>query len=610
MVLGVHVTAQLIEAVLLQQAGDHVQVLRRFVRQRGQSEEFTTAKSLAKALPGLLGDDADYSLEMGNGSGSLETMFLESEFAGAKKKGGGEAASTRTVQTGAGSRTLFAAQLAEILDECKRAGHEAPKIAFCIVPPDVSYTELEVAPPRAGDRGKKARQADRTASRRTLLGLLAEAHAAPFDAKRTAFIPMHSDGEALRYLAIVPEPGEPVSGTLSALKTQDRVLPRMRLLDAEVAVYARLARRVIPPDQDERHTAIVRVGSEDTLVLFFIGRELRHYERLRSLSTHDAPETVCSRVMLQQDEQKIGELHHVLVVTEGNEGPFVTVCRRLFAEAAVETLQDVLAGLDVRPPRGADGFTGGSIPAIAVGLRLLLGWDRDDPDLNVHLLPEKMQRERKKLALAWHTIAMLGLLMVMAFWFTWRYLGQQEEIQRQQEDMRLNPIELPVDNPALLKARVDSLQAAHRTYTHALHIIDSLLLGSDRWTRLHEQVTRSTHEIGGIWLTTIRPVGTGSIQVDGTALSRTRIAQFARRHLGRIEKASSIEIKHENRDVRLYEFVMVAPLPSEMPRVAEYLQAVSDGSIADAAVDSVLNAYMARSLYAPGHAPPEDGDEL
>ncbi len=606
-VLGISVTGQLIEAVLLQEADDHVNVLRRIIRQRGRAKEFTTSKSLTQALPGLQGsDDADYTLNIGDGgaaSGSSDVTFLSSEFGGRNgKKSGSPGELGEAPKNG---RILFASQLAEILDECMGAGYGTPRIAFCVGAPDVSYTEVT-----SGSRpgGKKAadgsKKADVKIARRALLGLLDETRTNPYDKDRTAFVPLAPVGGQARYVAIVPESTESVKDSLEAVIRQDRSVPPIRVMDAELTAYARLVRRMIPEDQPERGTALVRVGSDDTLILFFSGAELRHYERLRSLSTYDSPETICSRVLLQQDEQKIGDLDHVLVLSEARSEQLLARVRQSYPDAAVESVQDALTGLGVQPPPNSESLSAGSVPAVVAGLRLVKRWDQVDPEFDIHLLPAKMQRDRKKLALAWHTVAMMAVLIVSAFFFTWQYLDGQAEIHREREEMRLNPIEMPVDNPALLQARVDSLQQAYLRYTHALGVIDSLLVGSDRWTRLHESITRSTSTIGGIWLAEMAPVGSSSIRIRGTATSRTRVAQLARRHGGSVEKASSFEIKHESRDIQLYDFVVVVPLPVETPRVALYLQDVAAGLIEDNAVDSVLAAYETDGLYAPGDGPP------
>ena len=610
-VLGVSVTSKLIEAVLLHEVGDQVHVLQRFIRQRARQQEFTTARSLTKALPGLQGsDEADYTLDMGDGNSAVaasEVTFLATEFSGLN----GKKTAAATAKNGVAAKTdqaLFVSQLSEILDECRAGGHPAPRIAFCVGAPDVSYTELTLGSPAKGkteSAGAGSRKSDTRPGRRALLEQLTESRTNPYDKERTAFVPMTPASGRPRHVAIVPETSEAVKGTLEALINRDRSVPPIRTLDAELPTYARLARRIIPEDQPERSTALVRVGAEDTLILFFSGAELRHYERLRSLSTYDSPETICSRVLLQQDEQKLRELDHVIVLSESRGEQLLARFRASFGHAAVEPIQDALAGLGVQPPRNSEDLSAGSVPAIAAGLRLVKNWDRVDPDFEVHLLPKKMQRDRKQLALAWHSVAMLVVLIAIAFVFTWRFMDQQSEINAEREEMRLNPIEMPVDNPALLQARVDSLQQAYLKYTHALGVIDSLLIGSDRWTRLHESITRSTSMIGGIWLSKMQPIGSNSVRIEGTATTRTRIAQLARRHQGSVEKASSFEIKHESRPIQLYDFLVVAPVPAETPRVALYLQDVASGLIDDSAVDSVLTSYETAALYAPGDGPAE-----
>lgn len=601
LVLGVNITAQLIEAVLLQQAGDQVNVLKRIIRQRAKSQEFTTARSLAKALPGLRGsDDADYTLDIGDGGGAAtasEVTFLATEFQGlnvgtaAKKTANGSSTETK--------RSLFVAQLAEILDECSAEGYVAPTIVFCVPAPEVSYTEISSASKTKKDEQEKP---EAKLHRKALLDILTEQRTNPFEAERVAFVPLAPAKGRVRYAAIVPEATEGVNGTLEALIRKEHRLPPNRIMDSELSAYARLVRRIVPGDQPQRATAFVRVGTEDTLLLFFKGTELSHFERLRSLSTYDSPETICSRVLLQQDEQRIGDLDHILVLTEGRGEQLINRFKTSFGGAAVETVQEALGALGVTPPRGKEDLSAASVGAIAAGLRVARSWDRVDPGFDVQLLPRKIQKDRKKLSIAWHTALMLLVLVGAGFFFSWRYMDNQAQIDRERRDLELNPIPIPVDNPALLQMRVDSLKQAHARYTHALNVIDSLLIGSDRWTRLHEAVTRSTSTIGGIWLESIEPVGRSSVRINGTATSRTKVAQLARRHQGSVEKASSFDIKANNRPVTLYDFIITAPVAIETPRVALYLQDVAAGLVQDADIDSILATYNTESLYAPGDA--------
>src|SRR5690606_5773061 len=83
-VLSFAVTPESIEAVLLRQTADHVELVQRFIRSRARRADLATADSLALALPDLKGsEDSDYTLEVGGGSGDgSATAFLPGEFAG------------------------------------------------------------------------------------------------------------------------------------------------------------------------------------------------------------------------------------------------------------------------------------------------------------------------------------------------------------------------------------------------------------------------------------------------------------------------------------------------------------------------------------------------
>jgi hypothetical protein len=582
-VLGVYVGQQTIEGVLLRKAGEHTEVAGRWVRQRSRRGEKVAAGSFATVLPGLKdSSDNDFTIQVGDGSnGSLSgggDLFLSTEFTklGGKPAVGGE--TIPGVAAVAQGPVPFALQLKDILTECKAIGVESPKIAFVIGAPDVSYHEVQETVQEGQKRGKGLGSKER----KHLLDQLAEQHPGGFDRDRVAFLPMTPDGAHHRYLAIVPEASEPVSATLDVLYNQKGApTPAAQFVGTEVSLYAALARKAYPSDA-ETNTAVVRVGSEDTLILFLSGGELRHYERLRSLTSFDSPETVCSRVMLQQDEHKIGALHHVMVVSEGRPERTLSAFRDFYESASVETLQQVLSAQGIHLPEEGDGVKLGAATAIGAGLRLLEGWDGEKDIEYVNLLPKKLRKKRKQVAFAWHTFAMLLVLFALGVFFTWHYLDQDKQIADRRLQQQLNPIKPPEISPAVLKARVDSLTMAYHTYDHALKVLDSLLIGSDRWSRFLDKASQSTGNVSGIWLTGWAAKD-GAVTLDGAALNRTRIAQFARRMSGSIEKVNTYDVQTEVREVKLYTFTITSPVNVEMPYVAQYLRDVALGDIVQVA---------------------------
>ena len=424
-VLGINVNADTIDAVLMQRQGDRSEVLHHFTRARAGTMELAGAPSLALALPGLKGsDDADYTLHVGGGSGGNGAGLLPSEFSGLADK---SKSGKKSPKSFLGQVNPFATQLKEIIQECRALGFGTLELAFAVAPPDVSYVVLPMSSPAAGKKGDKAKsEASHEANgtietkpkdlteptRKRLFELLSEHHPGTIDEERVAFLPLAPVGDQRRVLAIVAEPTEPVTATLRTLreKKQTVALPPTRLLTAELSTYVSLFGHVAHADPTER-TAVVRVGTEDTLVLFFEGTVLLHEERVRSLSVFDLPETVCSRVILQQDEKKIGELHSVLLVDGGRDNKLLDSFRHFFPDAAVETMRTVLDEHGVDLPDSADEPLRSSfIPGIAAGLAVLEQW----PTIGAtNLLPDRLKRkERRRIGPAWHTYA-AGILVVL-----------------------------------------------------------------------------------------------------------------------------------------------------------------------------------------------------
>jgi hypothetical protein len=378
-------------------------------------------------------------------------------------------------------------------------------------------------------------------------------------------------------------------------------------MDSEVSIYTRLARKASPTDDPERTTAFVRVGSEESLVVFTTGGVLRHYERLRSLSSYDAPDTICSRILLQQDEQKLGSVDHFIVVTESQTTELIEAFRTFYPDAVVESASDALTGLHLQLPAETDlKFTPGSVPAIALGMRLLQGWDEEMPELDVHLLPRNMRRKRR-LAFGWHTALALVALFAVAFLFTWRYMANEDAIEERRLEMEKNPVVLPVDNPDALKSRVDSLRTAYLTYSNALHVLDSLLVGSDKWSRALEWTATATGNVGSIWFTRWNPQG-NQMWIEGEALVRSRIATLARRLNGRIEELDFADVQVPDvGEVRVYPFTMVVPITDETPRVAVHLREQAEAEARARA--EAETPVTAAGMYAPDDAPSNDTEQ-
>jgi hypothetical protein len=401
-----------------------------------------------------------------------------------------------------------------------------------------------------------------------LLARLAEEYDAPFEKERVSFMPMTPREGVTRFLAVVPTPEDALAESLELLREQSgmRAVP-FRAIDAEVPLLVGLARWAYPPDPSE-NTAIVRVGTENTLVILLQGEELHHQEHMLSVTTFDGPDTICSRVLLQQDVQGVGTVHQVVILSEEREEELVRGFAAFYPDARVEALRRGLREHGVIPPNGEAALSARSLPAVGAALRLVLERRKESPFTEVNLLPRRLRRVRPKLdfAIAWHTLVTGVVLFFTVLFFISMYAAQERQIAQAQERLAAYPPEASM-SPQALQAQIDSLQTVYVRITATLGTIDSLLVGSDRWSRSVAQLARATASTGGAWVEQWSPQGF-QVQLTGTATGREQVVQFAERMSGQINELRFSEI----RDYPVYSFVLTAPIPNELPEVARYLR--------------------------------------
>jgi len=562
-VLGLFVTDTSVEGVLLSEEQDgKINLLHRVSKPRSRRGE--SVLNSATVLPGMKNrSESDYTMEVGDGSSQSSELFMKGEFGAS----GTAVATSDKVRTNVSARketTPFGSQLREITAECREAGHPAPTLAFCIGSSEITYHETVLQSTEEESKQGRINRRDRKA----LVAKLGESIHGDFDHKRAVFLPMAHRGKHRRFLAIVPSSSDPVSQALDILSTSSKQkVFKTDVVDSELSLLLSLVQH--RPEPTTGITAIIRVNATETTVLFLKDGELDKYEQLRSLTSYDSIDTVCSRVVLKQDELRIGQIDEIFVSTEHQAAGAVEGFASFFPESKVYGLAETLTSHNITGINLSD-LRANSIPAAAVALRSLKGWDSSaDADTVVNLLDKKRRSlsSTRKGAYAWHTMVVLLMIFGSTIYYTWTYMTNQDVIDIRNEEIRLNPPEFPTENPVVLAARVDSLQRVYQNHNRALLVLDSLLTGSDKWSSTLDQLSQSTQSIQRIWFKAMTPQG-GSIRLEGNALARNRIASMAQQWNGSIEKLNFAEIQ----GMRVYSFIMSVPIETKLPEVVIYLR--------------------------------------
>ena len=604
-VLSIFVTPQTVYGLLMRDGPDGYEILRRVTRQRAtglSSDGLVSAQELAQqgSTPGAGGGGGDdFTLTFGAGGGSANDLFLESEFAGLGTDPGQTPPVAGAPATGPDREARpIVLELKDIIEECRTGTKDAAQVSFVISQPDVRYVEIKTqedakasksAPtPRkvkGGTSRPKVGPSEATVKRDKLVTLLQEQIGETFDQQRVSFVPMTPRDGAARYLAVLPDGSEPVAMSLDLIREQKGMKNiRPQLISAEVPTLIGLTRFAFPADPHE-NTAIVRVGVDDTLVCLLVGGQLHHTEHMRSVTTFDGPDTICSRVLLQQDVQGIGTVHNVIVLSEEREEELVQGFSAFYPEARVGLLREGLAEVGIGLARGVSGqrkaLPALLVPAAGVGLRTLMRKDKSSPFEDVDLLPKRLRKRQRNFSVpnigfAWHTLVAAVLLVLVGLYFLSDYRNNEEEIANRERRLEAFPPEAAL-SAQQLQFRIDSLQAEYVRITTALDALDQLLVGSDRWTRTLARTSRAAASTGAVWVEDWSP-GESELSMDGRALNRSEVVRFAQAMDGSIESV----VYDELREQPIFSYSMQVAVPNELPEVARYLRLQAEGLPPDA----------------------------
>ena len=614
LVLGIHVTSQKVFGVLVRLTSDGYEPLRQFVRNRveGQHDGDTGAMT-----PDQIGIPTDAELNSTDGVdiqfGGAGELDFSAEFSGLSdipEVGFGDTAPDLQERI---QPVVF--EVKDILEECVQAGFPRPAIGFAVGAPDVDYQEVVVPPEKRAKTTKKAATGKKGAAepaapevgiggdKHDKLVALLHKETPGADKDRIGFLPMTPRDGRRRYLAVLPAATEPVVPSVEMFREQSRHRKTaFRTLQAEVPLLVGMASLVAPSDEGQ-NTAVVRVGTEDTLVLLLTGGVLHHMELMQSVTAFDGPDTICSRVLLQQDVQGVGMVHDVVVLAEEREDDLVQGFAAFYPDARVETLREGLARLGMVGPYGP------LAPTLveAAGAALAAG-TRKGPFGSVNLLPAALRKGRRPvdLSFAWHTVVVAALLFLSVLFFAYLYVSQKNDIADAEQRLAEFPPEAQMSAPQL-QARIDSLRARQADLTQNMIVLDSLLFGTDRWTQTLLVTTRAAAATGGVWIETWEPSGS-EVAINGFATARSRVVSLAERLGATIETVTFKEV----REYPVYEYRLRYEAPFQLPQTARVVREMNGEPLPLpppeplAGFDAPLAAPAPAPAPDPAAAPPPD----
>ena len=339
------------------------------------------------------------------------------------------------------------------------------------------------------------------------------------------------------YVGVVREQDIPVLDlVMSTRPFLGNGMPKIAFIESSDIALVNLVRNNYPLRVDEI-TVIVYVGAEYTRLIFMRGSGLFNIAPIigEGSDSFSVQNTIYSRILLGQDNLSLPRIDRVILCGECKNFDIKGFLSSLLVGADVDYLQLHRVDASQLPAGGSDLIPQYAVP-IASATHALVGKSRTY--YVADLTPPKVIEGQKIFKLAWHGLVLSLIVGGSTFYFTYNFATNQSEIAKVKSDVTVKRAQAA--EVAALRSRITEVEAQFGKYSNAGTILDELMPNTERWSDLASSLSRTVQDVGGMWLTDVHASGEGSYSVEGFALYRERIPQFAMSYPGSILKKVTI----------------------------------------------------------------------
>ena len=325
-------------------------------------------------------------------------------------------------------------------------------------------------------------------------------------------------------LCIVREDGLSLINSLENIKSfiGNRIptIPAIDSADVSLMNLVRLNYDLQPLDV----SVIIYVGVEFTRLIFMRGSHFYQFAPILG-EGYDSPNlqnTVYSRLLLEQDNLAIPRINRIILAGE---------CRRIsFKEFLTQQLPDQEIDYLLAPTLDTSELSIEEQEAISeYAVPIGAAWKALDPlnpnIYNVNLLPASVREGQRVFKLAWHGYLLMLLLFVSTFFFTWQIAQKSKQIKEMREVLTLKESQR-AENQTLANS-IQALEEQLMRYKASLALYDSLVPGSERWSKVLTQLSHGVEDLNSIWLTDFTAGVEGNVVLNGFTVYRGRIPRLS-----------------------------------------------------------------------------------
>jgi len=357
-----------------------------------------------------------------------------------------------------------------------------------------------------------------------------------------------------RILAIVNEDDTSVLDVHNALRGNSlRRTPWIDFVETAEVSLVNLINTNYEFTEDEI-SLVIYVGSESSRLIFMHGKEIYNISNLigAGLDSPSVANTIYSRLLLEQDNLNLHKMDNIILTGEAFEAELKEFLVSKFDEDVnLEYLQ--FNSLDVS---GIDPLLSRFSIAIGTALRSL---NKGETEYKVDLIPKSIREGQKSFKLGPVGWILLALIPLLTFFFTFQSVKQQEQLA--ELGSKITAVSSDLDSRRNVEPTYNAEKKKLAAYDRTLTLVDSLLVGTKTWSGILRQISRSTAQVKGIWVTDVVQSSKTEIRVEGYSLYRDRVSQFADA-LTYNSNLAEVELE-EIQDKEVFSFIVKLDLPKK-----------------------------------------------
>lgn len=357
-------------------------------------------------------------------------------------------------------------------------------------------------------------------------------------------------------LCIVREDGMSLINSLDDIKGYlGNRMPLISAIDSADVSFMNVVRENYEFDPQE-YSVLIYVGAEFTRLIFMRGSEFHQFAPIIG-EGYDSPNlqnTVYSRLLLEQDNLAIPHLRRIILAGECKRIGFKEFLSQQLPDQDVDYLMTPALDCSQLPPEQQEALSEFAVP-IGAAMKVL---DHANPQIyNINLLPAAVREGQRVFKLAWHGWALLLALFLTTFLFTWQISTKTRALKEMQDMLTLKESQR-AENMTLSNSIV-ALEDQLTRYKTSMALYDSLVPGSERWSKVLTQMSHGVEDLNSIWLTDLTGGKESQMVMNGFTTYRTRIPRLAAlMDNSLLEEVNVQEIRKET----VYKYRIKVPTPA------------------------------------------------